>query len=57
MLFDKDTPHGAAASASIVMVPVWTLKTRLAPHLLPSRPIVVDYYLNTTNTAESFAAR
>lgn len=36
------------------LVPMSSLRTRLAPHLIGALPLVVDHILNAANTAESF---
>jgi len=40
--------------SSSALVPVSSLRARLAPHLISAPPIVVDHILNAANTAESF---
>jgi hypothetical protein len=54
-------PNTAAAAAAtgpvLPVMMVWNLRGRLRQHFIPARPIVVDCFLNTCNTAETFAER
>jgi len=36
---------------------VSALRSKLAPHLVPARPVTVEHFLNVTNTPELFALR
>ena len=42
------------SSMTSALVPMSSLRARLAPHLIGALPLVVDHILNAANTAESF---
>lgn len=36
---------------------VSALRTKISPHMVPARPVLVDHFLNIANTPEAFAHR
>ncbi len=41
----------------LAVLMVSALRAKLAPHLVPARPVLVDHFLNISNTPEMFSQR
>ncbi len=49
LLGDRENP--------LAVMLVSALRTKLSPHMVPARPVLVDHFLNIANTPEAFALR